>query len=1027
MKFSDFSVDRPIAITMFVLLIVIIGGVAFTGLQVQLMPDLDLPFVVVQTQYPGASPKEVEESLTEPLEESIATTEGLNTISSTSKENVSTITLEFDWGSEINASKADVRDKIDMIKDGLPDKAKEPVIMQFDPANRPIVKVSLSGSNLTYLKDLAENNFQTHLEQISGVASVNISGGLDREIQIEVSQEKLDAYGLTFDDISSSVERSNSDMSIGKVDDGNRELVVTGKGEFQSVDQIRNIQITKNSGEQVNLSDIAVVEDTHAEIEQYSYLDGKRSLTLGIKKQNDANTVAVADGVKQKIKRLKEEVPNNIEVKVISDNSGFIRDSIASVQQNFATGAILAVVILFLFLRNFRTTVVISTAIPVSVVATLAMMYFDGLSLNNLTLGGLSLGVGMLLDNSVVVLENIYRHHHEGLDRIQAAKKGASEVGIAIFASTMTTVTVFLPMVFVDGIAGEIFTPMSKTVAFSLLSSLVVALTLIPMLSSKLLRVEVDEENTSQGKVTKIYKKILRSCLKWRYVVAGGLIIVLILFGVGMKTNLIPLEVEFMPKSDRGTVNLYFELAQGTKLEKTDQFVKRAKGKIEDISEIESISNEAGSNDNNYEGEMEVDLIDLEKRNRGVTEIAEVMRTRLKDLAGAQINVVPQTSMMGKEGKGGGAININVKGPDLDKLLNLAKKIENEVEATEGTRNIAITPKASKPELEIIPKEDLANELGITKQQLFSTLKTAVDGSDISKYKENGEEYDIRLKLLDEQSDSINKLLDVKVKSPQGGTVPLTQIANIKYSTGPNAIEREEQERKFTISTDTYQRSLGAVLSDVQGRINNLDLPEGYSVNYKGDAEDMRDSFQELGQAMLMAIVLVYMVMAAQFESLVHPFVIMFTVPISLVGAVTALALTGVALSINGFIGIIMLSGIVVNNGIVLIDYINTRREFEEREKAILNAGPIRLRPVMMTAMTTMLAMLPLAFGIGAGAEMQQSMAIVVIGGLLLATFLTLVIVPVFYDIMEDLTQNVTGFVRNLLHGDEDKDESLEA
>ncbi|MBM7557337.1 efflux RND transporter permease subunit [Halanaerobacter jeridensis] len=1019
MKLSDFSVDRPIAITMFVLLVVLIGAVGFTELGVQLMPELELPFVVVQTQYNGATPEEVEDSVTKTLEETVATVEGLDTISSTSRENMSTIFLEFNWDIDVDNAKADVRDKIDMVKDALPDGADEPVIMQFDPANRPVVKIALSGPNLTYLKDLAEDKFQTQLETISGVASVDMKGELSREIQIRVKQEKMNAYGLTFNDISSGIKSSNLDMSVGEINDGVKELTVKGKGEFDSVEEIRNIQLITANGRQINLSDVAVVRDTHSEIAQYSYLNGKRSITLGVKKQNDANTVEVADAVKKRVEELKQNVPGNIDVKVISDSSEFIKDSIASVQQNFMTGGILAVIILFLFLRNVRTTVVISTAIPTSVIATLGMMYFGDLSLNNLTLGGLSLGIGMLLDNSVVVLENIYRHHHEGLGRIQAAKEGAAEVGMAIFASTMTTVIVFLPMIFVDGIAGEIFTPMSKTIAFSLLASLLVALTFIPMLSSKLLRVEIDEEKNKQGKVTKTYKSILCWCLNRRYLIAGSLIVILVLFGFGLIKGYIPLQTEFFPKSDRGKVNVYFELAQGTQLDKTNQFVMNAKDNINEIPEIKDISSEVGSNNNSYEGEIEVDLVDLAKRERGVTKVAEVIRTKLNDLAGAKINVVPQTSMMGRQGKGGGAITINVKGLDLDTLLNLANEIETKVENTEGTRNIAITPKASKPELEIIPRENLAKEMGITKQQLFSTIDTAVDGSDVSKYKEDGEEYDIRLKLFDEESNSINQLLNIKINSPQGGVVPLSQIADMRYATGPNAIEREEQERKFTIGTDTYQRSLGAVLEDIKTKLGKMDLPEGYSINYKGDAGDMRESFQELGQAMIMAIVLVYMVMAAQFESLVHPFVIMFTVPISLIGAITALVVTGIPLSINGFIGIIMLVGIVVNNGIVLVDYINTRREFEDREEAILNAGPIRLRPVLMTASTTMLAMVPLALGIGAGAEMQQAMAIVVIGGLLLATFLTLVIVPVIYDIMEDLSAVVSGFFRKLLHGEE--------
>ncbi|GAB6098395.1 efflux RND transporter permease subunit [Halanaerocella petrolearia] len=1024
MKLSDFSVDRPITITMFVLLIILVGAVSFTKLGIDLLPELDLPFVVVQTTYNGASPEEVEDSVTKTMEETVATVEGLDTLSSTSKEGTSTIILEFNWDVDIDNAKADVRDKIDMIKDSLPDGADEPTIMQFDPSNEPIIKVAMSGTGLEHLKEVAEDRFETQLEKISGVASVDILGGLEREIHINLNQAKLTAYGLTMSNVRSSIQQANLDMRLGQVDDGSKDLSLKGKGEFSSVDEIREIEILSSSGEKINLSDIAVVKDTHAEVEQYSYLNGKRSIMIEVQKQSDSNTVAVADKVNKKIKELKKQLPANIDVKVVSDNSEFINNSISSVKQNFFTGGILAIVILFLFLRNVRTTVIIATAIPTSVIATLGMMYFGGLNLNNLTLGGLSLGIGMLVDNSVVVLENIYRHHHEGFGRIKAAKAGASEVGVAIFASTMTTVIVFLPMVFVEGIAGEIFTPMSLTVAFSLLASFVVAITFIPMLSSKLLRVEVNEEENKLGKISQIYKSLLQWSLNRRYLVAGALIIVLLLFGFGLKKGVIPLKTEFMPKTDQGTVNVYFELAQGTRLKKTDQVLDKLKNNIKNIPEVEDISSQVGSSNSN-QGSIEVDLVDLDQRERGVTKVAEIVRTKLKDIPGTEINVVPQTSMMGQKGKGGGAITINVQGPELERLMKLAQQIETKVKNTPGTRNIDVTPSASKPELEIVPKDNLAKELGITKQTLFNALKTAVDGSDISKYKEDGEEYDIKLKLQDNETDSINKLLNIKVSSPQGGTVPLSQIAEIRYSKAPNAIDREEQERKFSIGTDTYQRSLGAVLTDIKSTLAKMDLPNGYSINYKGDAGDMKESFAELFQAMLMAIVLVYMVMAAQFESLVHPFVIMFTVPISLVGAISALAITGVPLSINGFIGVIMLAGIVVNNGIVLVDYINTRRKNENREEAILNAGPVRLRPVMMTALTTMLAMVPLALGIGEGSEMQQSMAIVVIGGLLLATFLTLVIVPVIYDIVEDFSKWITEFIRGLLHGKKEKERTV--
>ncbi len=1029
MKISDFSVERPVTIAMVVLAILLLGSVSLSKLPIDLFPEANMPFVAVITNYSGAGPEEVENSITRPIEEMMATVDNVEDIISTSSPGSSLILMTLDWGTQMDFATLDMREKVDMIEDFLPGDAGKPNIFKADPSQMPIMQIGISGGSLEELKEVAEDIIKPNLERIAGVASAGITGGKEREIQINVDQERLVAYGLTLDTLANSIRQANLNLSAGSLDHGNKELLLKTVGEFKDIDEIRDLEILTAQGQKIALQDIASIEDTHKEMENYAYLNGKPSVGILIQKQSGTNTVKIANQVEAELERLKAKVPGDLEVKTVMNQAEFIEMAVNNVKTNAIVGAILAIIILFIFLKDIRSTLIIATVIPISVITAFILMYFADLNLNLMTLGGIALGVGMLVDNAIVVLENIYRHRQEGDSRILAAKKGTSEVGTAILASTLTTAAVFLPLVYVEGIASQFFGPFSLTITFSLIASLLMAFTLIPMLSSKLLQVKEEFREEGQefqlGKVTKLYRNLLNKAIDARYLLVALIIIGIIIFGAGLGTGLIPLESEFIPSADQGSFSVNIELPTGQNLAETQNVVDRVEEYIYEIPEVNVVYSKVGaaggmglSSAKSNQATISVELFNLKQRDRNTSEVVEDLRTKVESVAGAQIKIAAQDAMMG--GMQGNPIEVRIQGPHLEELMSLGQKVVKEAKEVEGARNVELSTSKSRPEIRINLKRRMAKELGFSEAQIAAAVKSAVKGNVITKYKEDGQEFDVRLRLEEDQVDSINKLEDLKLTSMQGVIVPLVELADIQLAKGPNAIERYNQERMVTVGVQLYERSLSEVEDDIRARVENLDIPAGYNIEYGGQSKDMAESFGDLGLALILAIILVYMVMASQFESLVHPFTIMFTVPLALIGAVLALVLVGSRLSIVAIIGMIMLAGIVVNNAIVLVDYINTRRKYESRREAILNAGPIRLRPIMMTTLTTVLGMLPMALGFGEGAEAQQPMAIVVIGGLLFSTFLTLIIIPAIYSIVDDMSAWIKSKVRKIVDGKED-------
>jgi HAE1 family hydrophobic/amphiphilic exporter-1 len=796
-------------------------------------------------------------------------------------------------------------------------------------------------------------------------------------------------------------------MPGGAVKKGNNELTVRTMGEFKSIEEIRNLTIPLTRGGTVRLKDIADVNLKDKEQSSITKLDGKEVVQISIMKQSDANTVNVANVINKEIEKVKAEYPD-LKLVTVFNQADYINLAIDNLINTAAIGGILAIVILLVFLRSFKTTLVIALSIPISIITTFVILYFTDITLNMMTIGGLALGIGMLVDNSIVVLENIYRNRSLGLDAVTASIDGTTEVSMAVTASTLTTVAVFIPIVFTGGLAAIIFKDFALTIVIALISSLVVALTLVPMLSSKLITVKNLESEEAQekkhGPLIVFYKKVLGLSLRHRFIT---ILLSIAMFVVSV-VMVISVGAEFFPATDEGMINVDVTLPAGSDTKEIDNILKEISDSIYNIPEIESVFTSAGGGEimglgGGSGGSINVLLNDLSERDRSAKQISDEIRAIAKDIPGAEISVSESSMVM--MGMSQGAISISIKGDDLDTLKNIGDDFKKIIEKVEGTREVASSYEDGIPQVQIIADRGIASQYGLTTAQIGKAVINTLSGSNVTKYKINGDEIDIVLKGDNIYGESISYLEMLPVETPAGSKVPLSEVADIRVEKGPVSIMRENQVRVLTVSGSVVGRDIQTVSTEIQGLLKEYDMPYGYNYTFGGEIEQIQETFTDLGLVMLMAIALVYMIIAAQFESLIQPLSIMFSVPLALSGGFIALFIAGLPLNVIGIIGLIILVGVVVNNAIVLVDYINNRRKRgEDRTAAIMKAGPIRIRPIMMTALTTILGLVPMALGIGEGAELTQSMGVVVIGGLSLSTVLTLIIVPVMYTIFDDIS-----------------------
>ncbi len=1018
MKLSRFSVHHRIFTIMAVLIVMILGGISLFRLPIDLMPDITYPTLSVSTTYENASPEEIEELITRPVEEAMSAVPGVEEVTSFSSEGRSNVRISFSWGTDLDAAAADVRDRLDRVVPRLPEEAERPVLRKFDLASFPILILgAASDLDPIQMRRIIDDQIKYRIERLPGVATVDVHGGLDREIHVNLLASKVKALGLPLDQILTKVKAENVNIPAGTLERGNLDVMIRTPGEYTSLNELRDTVITIREGVPIQVKDIASVEDAWQKITRIARVNGRPGVRMVVLKQSGMNTVEVAMGVLKEIERINQDIPQ-IHVTPIIDTSDYIKRSIGNVGKSILYGGALAIFVLLLFLRNVRSTTVVATAIPISIVATFALMYFGGFTLNMMTLGGLALGVGMLVDNAIVVLENIYRLKESGIPPEQAAVEGSEEVTAAIVASTLTTLVVFLPMIFVRGMAGVMFKQLSYVVSFALACSLASALTLVPMLASIILR--PPKNNPSKegwgnkmfvvsgryfAKLEETYRRILHLSLAHRKRVLIGALLLLVgsLF-------LYPLVgSEFMPETDEGEVRISVEMEVGTRLgvlEKTFDAIEAVVSK--EVPERKNtatfIGGSAWRGTGSHTGEMRIALKREAERSRSSEEIAASLRRSLAGIPGATVRTrAGQGLWLLRMGSTEGEkVELEVRGHDMEVADLLARQIKGLVERVEGVTDVKVSRESGSPEELIIVDRQKAASMKLTVSQIADALQTVLSGTEAGNYREAGKEYRILVKLKDAERMDIRHVLDLTLTNADGHPVVLRNVLQVRPRTGPVFIERKDQDRIVTVSANIAGRDLGSIVNDIERGLQSIPVPGNFTVTFGADYEEQQKANRELLLSIILALVMVYMVMASLYESLLDPFVVMFSVPLAAIGVILMLFFTHTTFNVQSFIGCIMLGGIVVNNAILLVDHTNLLlSRGMSLFTAIEEAGRRRLRPILMTATTTILALIPLALGIGEGGEAQAPLARAVLGGLLSSTLITLVVVPVVYSIFE--------------------------
>jgi HAE1 family hydrophobic/amphiphilic exporter-1 len=1020
MRISRFAVHRPIFTIMVVLIVVLMGTVSLLRLPIDLMPDISYPTLSISCAYENAGPEEIEELITRPIEEAMSAVPGVDEVTSVSVEGQGTVRVTFSWGTDLDAAANDIRDRLDRIIDHLPDDSDRPTLRKFDLASFPILILgAYSNLDPVQTRQIIEDQVKYRLERVPGVAAVDIWGGLEREIHVNLDPAKINALAIPLDEIMGHVREGNVNIPAGTIERGNFEITVRTPGEYTDLKQLQDTVIAIRQGVPIQLREIASVEDSWQKITRIVRVNGMPGMRLSVNKQSGKNTVEVARGALEELEHINRDIPQ-IKITPILDTSDYIKRSIKNVGASAIYGGILAVIVLLLFLRNLRSTIVIATAIPVSIIATFALLYFGELTLNIMTLGGLALGIGMLVDNAIVVLENIFRMRESGDLLEHAAVNGTEEVTNAIIASTLTTMVVFLPLVFMRGMSGVMFKQLSIVVSFSLLCSLAVALTVVPMLSARILPTTSRDEQVKQTYGRRIfeisarffkcledsYKRFLHLALDNRAFVV--VIAVLILVASLM---LIPyVGVELMPSTDEGEVRVDGEMQVGTRLDLMDEKFLFIEGIVDDaVPEIENVVTSVGGSRwrgrGGHTGSIRISLKPQSQRSRPSEQISAELRRKLSNIPGMIIRCrAGQGLFIFRLGTSGAdRVQIEVRGHDLKMADMLAIQVKEIVESVEGITDARVSRELGSPEELIFIDRQKAADMNLTVSKIANALQTIISGTRAGYYRQAGDEYTILVKLEEAEKMDLREILDLTLVSSKGQPVVLRNVVNVAPQSGPVVIERKDQERIVYISADISERDMGSVISDIRRLLREIPVPADFTIGFGGDYEEQQKSFRELLLSCILALVLVYMVMACQYESLRDPFVVMFSVPLAAIGVILMLFLTGTTFNVQSFIGCIMLGGIVVNNAILLVDHTNLLRRKASMaiRDAIEEAGRRRLRPILMTAMTTIIALVPLALGLGEGGEAQAPLARAVIGGLLSSTIITLVFVPVVYSIFE--------------------------
>jgi len=1010
MILTDISLKRPVLATVSILALVILGMVSYVSLNIDEWPDVEFPYVTVQIPYTGAAPEQVDSKVIQKVEEAVSSISGVKHIYSTASEGVAVTTVEFTLETSPNVAAQDVRDKIGRIRGELPTDSDEPIIMRFDPSESPIVSVAVTSDkqSIRELTTLVNDVIKRRLETINGVGAITVQGSQTRQININLERDKMAAYGLTLSEIVDNVSTDNMEVPGGKLTQGNHEVSMRTMGNLLTAPDFLTVPVGRKDSIQLYVHNIGTVSDGEAEVSSMTKLNGKPAVGLDIMKQSGSNTVRVADEIKRAVTSISKELPPGVELVVVKDNSVKIHESVNDVLFNLVVGGLLAVVIVFVFLGNWRSTLISAIAIPASIISTFFLMKLLGYTLNTMSLLALSLAVGILIDDAIVVIENIVRHMEMGKDKFKAAAEATQEIGLAVTATTLTLVAVFMPVAMMTGIVGQFFKQFGITVAFAVLVSLVIAFTLTPMLSAHYLEISHGQRPNMLGKaltfinlhfdrLTEKYSLLLTKVLRHRLKMIA--LAILMFFG---SVALVPLlGSNFMTRTDDGELIITADIDTGLSVAGASAVADTMTAVMRTMPEVTIVYGTASTSSLSFY----VKMTDKHNRQRGIDAVVADLRSQFSTIPGIKTSILQNSGMKPEK-----PVSLIMKGESLDTLEDISNQAQRIMENIQGAADVTSSYKPGKPDAQVVVQRERATDLGISTSTIATTLRTLFNGSVVSQFKDGDDRYDVKVRL---QADDRHGMSDLKgiympsrYKDAAGQTVlvPLEQVTDVVYSTSPNAILRYDRQKEIALTSNLVGTSLGEFNTSLMTQLKALNLPAGYSFVTTGESERMGDTFVSMVMALFLAVTFIFFILAGQFESYIDPFAIMLSLPLAIIGAILGLLAMGSDMSLMSMIGIIMLMGLVTKNAILLVDFAKQRMaDGLARDEALVDAARVRMRPIMMTTAAMVFGMLPLAIGFGPGAEGRAPMAHAIIGGLIVSTMLTLVVVPVVYSLLDDV------------------------
>ncbi len=1011
------AIKRPVTTCMLVLMVLILGFVSYKGLELAYSPDIELPVALVMTTYTGAGPEEVEELVSKPIEESLATLTGVDQLISSSSTGSSMVAVTFVDGTDLDEAVNDMREKIDRVTRALPEDADDPSIIKMDMDSDSFnIGVTSENMDIASLYDFVDENITSSFERLEGIASVTVNGGVDKEVQVVLDPEKIGQYGLSISSVSQAISAENQDIAAGSLKQGSQDMTMRVAGSFDDIEDIKNIYISTSGGHGLLLKDIATsIEEVELDQERLFLINGTEGIDIQVSLSSDGNLVAISDKIVETIDRLEKSYPN-LHFTLLSTTADYIKNSINNVVDTAFQAAFIAMIVLLFFLQNWKSSLVIGVSIPTSIMATFGTMYVLGMTMNMVSMGGIVIGIGMLVDNSVVVLENIYNFRAKGYSAKDAAYEGTKEVALAVMASTLTTVAVFAPMLFIQGTMGQMLKDLALTICVALLASYVVSISFVPSACALLMSSEDRERirpkrytifNKIGEKITSwldrldhAYSRLVGICLHHRIltvVIVIAIFILTLLSGTGLGMDL-------MGRTDEGNISISAEVPQGYDYDYSYGILQEITDAIGEIPETENSFAMVGGNTIM----MQINLVSSDERKRSTDDIVEILKENVKDIAGAEITVSSGNMAMGSFG-GSGSFSLDIKGDETDTLRQICDDLIEKFETIDGAYDVRSSMDDANLQVDVVVDRAKAASYGISSAQIASALNAANSGTAGSTLKMNGTETDIRVMYPEDHIEYVKDLYSMTVTSPAGADIPLTEIAEIETTETATTIERLNQQRYVTITGSIPGMDTAGVQELIQEKLDEYVFPENYTYEFGGLQEYMDEAFGQLFIVLLVAILLVFMIMASQFESLIQPTIVMFSMPLSITGGMLGLFITRLSITSYAFMGFIMLVGMVVNNAIVLVDYTNQRRLLHGMScyDALVESGRSRLRPILMTTLTTVLGMVPMALALSEGMESQQAMGVTIIFGLSVSTLVTLVFIPVVYSLVDSLLRRI--------------------